>query len=649
MVGKSKLLKRWCALGALICVIVGSLGGIFSPAQMVTAAKVSGKGTKIKVVLDGKKVGSGRAGLKIGKNYMVDAKAFAKKAKVKYSSKKAGKKVVLKSSAVQLTFAIGKKKVARKAKVGKKSVRADIATRLVGKKVYVSAKTVATQFGYKKPVYANKTLRISKKGVKADDESTSEPTISEPVGHDYYSEGVMPTLAPVENSLQRVNIVIENGYQMMTPTREAKKIKHNAYIQVDDGKANPTISLEKTKITLSGRGNSTFYEIPENFPKLPMKFKFDKGVKHSMCGLPAGRSWNLLAELYDKSLMRNLIAQDFAAALTGLEYSIKCIPVELYINGKYRGVYTLTQKIATNENCVNIDTTGDEPGFLVERCQRSFCEAIEDYIDNPNKGNVKIDDAFFYDTTEASAAGLALLQQNPTNVKWKNVLNQYFYTDGEKDWNLIGSSWKYKSPDADELTAVQKDYISKSVLDVHNAIKIKATNYKDLIDMDSFVDFYLLNFFFLNSDSGFSSIYMYKDKGADSKLHMGPVWDYDIYIGNGEAEVNNIWMVTWVPWLKELWGQSWSFKTQFQSRWKEISINGDIVQKNLIDRIDYYKNMLQSAQKRNFERWPILTLNTNFTGSRTPSGTWEEEVDYLKDWLIRRKEYLDSWIPNPRY
>lgn len=644
MNGKSHFLKRCCAMFALICVLAGSFGGILqtqpSIAKAASKTAVKGKQVKIKVKLAGKKVGKGKAGVKIGKKYLVDAKAFSKTAKLSYSYKKSSGKVMLKKSGMLLTFSLGKKKVARKAAKGKKSVKADIAPRKIGSKVYVSAKTVAAQFGYKKKLsYKKKTLIIKKKAGAVGDSDESK----EEYDHDYYTEGTMPELPTVENSLPRVSIVIENGYRMMTATREAKKIQHNAYIQIDDGAANPTVTLEKTKITLSGRGNSTFYEIPEDYPKLPMKFKFDKGVKKSVCGMPEGRSWDLLAELYDRTLMRNLIAQDFAAALDGLDYVVKCVPVEVYVNGDYRGVYTLAQNIGTNENSINVDTTGDEPGFLVERCQRSFYEAIEDYMALPSKDGVKITDLFFNDEGEASTYGKQLLNADPTKIKWADILEKYCYTEETKDWNLVGTSWKYKSPDVDELTATQKDYISKSVLEVHYAIKNASwSNYKDMIDMDSFVDFYLLNFYLMNTDLGFSSVYMYKPQGASSKLYMGPAWDYDIYIGNGGQNTNDQWMVTWVPWLKELWEQSWTFKSQFKARWQEIS--NTIVQTDLIDRIDHYTGVLQSAQARNFERWDVLNVRMDLTKGRYPTGTWEGEVEYLKNWLTRRKTFFDTFL-----
>ena len=101
------------------------------------------------------------------------------------------------------------------------------------------------------------------------------------------------------------------------------------------------------------RGNST-----QMYEKKPYRIKFEE--KQQMLGLSEGahKSWVLLAEFNDPSLLRNLITYRFANALSGISYATDCALVEMYLNGEYEGVYLLAEQTQVDEDRIALDETG---------------------------------------------------------------------------------------------------------------------------------------------------------------------------------------------------------------------------------------------------------------------------------------------------
>ena len=103
-----------------------------------------------------------------------------------------------------------------------------------------------------------------------------------------------------------------------------------------------------------GRGNNTWA-----LAKKPYAIKFSK--KQSPFGFPAHKNWVLLAEYYDRTLLRTAFMSAVSRA-ADIEFSINYQHVNLYLNGKYMGVYVLTDKIEKSPDRVNVD----EDGFIIE-------------------------------------------------------------------------------------------------------------------------------------------------------------------------------------------------------------------------------------------------------------------------------------------
>jgi len=336
---------------------------------------------------------------------------------------------------------------------------------------------------------------------------------------------------------------------------------------------------------IRGRGNSTW-----NLPKKPYRLKLD--TKAAVLGLPTEKDWTLLANYTDKTLLRNSVAFCLGSIL-GMKYVPRSKYAELTLNGKYEGLYQLTEQIETGPSRVPIgteDTTTDS-GYLLEWDLRRDGDPHFD-SDRGNPYVVKSD------ATPAQATAIQA-----------------------------------------EINAFETALFASNFAD-------PANGYAKYLDVDSMVDFYLVNELMRNNDAFFSSTFVFKPRGG--KLTFGPLWDFDITAGNinlsGNEAPTGFWLNNSSSYVKRLLEDP-AFKTKVAARWKVLSARLPELQ----TFIDTSAKTLDAAQKKNFERWDILTVLVwpNFQINYTYAG----EITYLKTWLATRATWLDgqyaAWATTP--
>lgn len=247
-------------------------------------------------------------------------------------------------------------------------------------------------------------------------------------------------------------------------------------------------TLTDVEAGIRGRGNTTW-----NYEKKPYRIKFNK--KQSLFGSSyKAKSWVLLANHSDKSLMRNYVAFELGKFFDDISYSSFHMPVELYLNDSYEGVYLLCDQIQTGEGRVDIDDSFDEDGtsgFLVERDFRAEGTEGIDYF--------KIGDQRY-------------------SIKSPDTESEEYLNNHE---NIVGYI---------------KGYF-ENVFSVLNNDSATWESITSLVDVNSFADSYIIDELFLNRDCGSTSCFMYKDKSG--KLTKGPLWDYDTTAGNINYDVGN--------------------------------------------------------------------------------------------------------------
>ena len=140
-------------------------------------------------------------------------------------------------------------------------------------------------------------------------------------------------------------------------------------------------------------------------------------------------------------------------------------------------------------------------------------------------------------------------------------------------------------------------------------------------------------------------MHKYRDS-AGGRLHMGPVWDFNLGFGNADYNsgfLNTGWAFNdGTPFWWETLLEDPVFVEQLRCRWE--SLRGDILSDlSISSRLDGYETMLFESQERNFQRWSILgeyVWPNYFVGE-----THAQELDYLENWLLSRLDWLDSNIP----
>jgi len=165
--------------------------------------------------------------------------------------------------------------------------------------------------------------------------------------------------------------------------------------------------------------------------------------------------------------------------------------------------------------------------------------------------------------------------------------------------------------------------------------------YAEYIDVDSFVDWYLISEITKNVDSMFFSS-MFLNVMPGEKIKMGPLWDFDLSFGNvdyADSRYAEGWWVKYHPWYEHLF-QDPDFVGKVKVRFAYFKDN----QQFILDKIDAYAEQLQWAQQENNDKWQ--TLGMYVWPNPVVFDTYQEEVDHMKSWYIDRMDWLEAGFDN---
>ncbi|MED5587167.1 MAG: CotH kinase family protein [Verrucomicrobiota bacterium] len=325
--------------------------------------------------------------------------------------------------------------------------------------------------------------------------------------------------------------------------------------------------------------------------------EFNRNKDISPLGLPEESDWILNARsVFDRSLMRNAFIYELSNQVG--RYAVRTRFVELFkddnggdlnYNNDYDGVYTFMEKISRDKERVDVErlpqSINDEPGIAGGYMMK---------IDRLDPGDSGL-----------SAGGRTL-------------------------------GWVY--PKEDDVTSAQSSWLRNYINEMNAALS--TPQYRDYIDVGSWVDHHLLNVLTLNADALRLSTYFFK--GRQGKVEFGPIWDFDRSMESTDNRDNN--PSTWAggtnyftyPWWATLFNNE-NFWQAYIDRYFELR-DGVFATANVHAIIDGMAAELNEAQVRNFQRW----------SDQPRFGSYQGEVNHLKDWLATRLNWMDGqFAPRP--
>jgi CotH protein. len=419
--------------------------------------------------------------------------------------------------------------------------------------------------------------------------------------------------------------------------KELKKVNRSKENVITEGRAvyteaDGTVSCDGELTQLKGRGNDTF-----RYSKKPYQFKLKK--KASLSGMGAAKTWVLLANWVDVSLLRNRIVLDMSREI-GLKNAVGCVPADVWINGAYQGLYLLTEKIQIGKERIPIADLEEET------------EKANAGLSDP--GKMKTERSGTYPLLRSYPAlrdpeditGGYIMTVEKTHRLRDNVLAGFRTKDG--------LSIRIKEPTAP--SRAQAEYLFGRITEMQHALMNRegtapetGKSYREYLDTASFARKFLIEDWCKNYDFLGGSQYLYKDSDrTDPLIYAGPSWDYDLSFGNMKKAYSAAGRYVTVSrknanlyWL--LYGHA-DFREELRQVWTEVFrpaaavLLGEKEGGGALRSLEEYRAEIERSAAMNYRRWPV-SRNANGEGS---GGDFDHAFAYLKKWIAERTAWMDG-------
>lgn len=381
------------------------------------------------------------------------------------------------------------------------------------------------------------------------------------------------------------------------------KIECSIALGVDDGKPHSIEAMPQAlyRARINYRGASSY----NKFDKKQYRIKFlkdhsDKAQNVALCGMGKNSEWVLNGPYLDKTLVRNKLIYDLARE-TG-QWAPDSRFCELFVDGEYHGVYLAIEPVTNGDSRLRLSKFGLVSGktpYLVERNRDSL--------------------------TDKSLV---------TYGKEMGYTNLSMYIDYPSSSNLTERQEQYIRED---ISAFERVLYGDNFLDEY-------TGYRNYIDMDSWVDYFIINEFAMIRDAGNLSTYAYKK--MEGKLQLA-CWDFNngfdnypeyILDGTGFETINNSWL--------DRVSQDPVFIDRVVERYRQLR-QTTLSQEHIDELLKSYQDQLGEAIDRNFQIWGSsfednILVGKNAQGQSRDIRSYDEAMDQLNTMIKKRLEFLDG-------
>ena len=346
-------------------------------------------------------------------------------------------------------------------------------------------------------------------------------------------------------------------------------------------------------LQIRGRGNSTW-----DLQKKPYRIKFPKKEKFLGKGYAKAKSWTLLANAGDKTMMRNAVTSSMAQFM-GMDFCPAYKFIDLNLNGTYLGTYQISDQVEVRSHRVDI---------------------------------IEQD----YPLSESSdITGGYLLEVD--GFKEKN----YFTTTN-------GVAIRIHYPDEEEIVASQNTYIRTFIRNFEGALFGRTftdpiKGYRTWVDSTSLAHLVIGNEVAANIDAYWST-YFYKQQ-QDPLIYWGPLWDYDIAYDNDyriQGTVNKLMHDVGYGdarvWIKRMWEDPW-FVRLIHRRYSELINNGLV--SHMHSTIDSLANLINDSQELNYQKWGI---NKKMYHEIILYSSYDQYLTDLRNFITAHTKYLSRYF-----
>ena len=381
------------------------------------------------------------------------------------------------------------------------------------------------------------------------------------------------------------------------------------------------LKLKEDIGTVRLRGNTSLA-----FDKKPYRMKFANKTK--LCGSTAkAKKWVLINSWDDKTLMRNNVAFEVSRRV-GMEYTPFLTPVDVMVNGEYKGTYDLADQVDQHKDRVDIEelnsnvVDGDSltGGYLIESDGNFYAEDPKVKFNTSHKNEIVI-----------------------------------------------------KYPDEDDLNDAQYSYIKSHFQTMENALYSKnftSEGYRRYFDIVSFLKYFILEEFAGNPDA-FWSTYFYKHRG-DEKFYTGPAWDFNLGFDNDyrlyRTSVNTVYDDEGNK-IGDTWEPDWVYKCtvdggitagdmlnfvniiieqdpetgkELKTMWTNLRGTGQFSAESVVAYVDEQAELLDASQRLNYMRWDVLGTKVFHNPSSAIYASYDAAVDSLKSYIRTRVKWFDQ-------
>ncbi len=352
----------------------------------------------------------------------------------------------------------------------------------------------------------------------------------------------------------------------------------------------------------------------------------NEDMDYPLLGFPEEEDWIFYGPYSDKTLIRNKLIYDLSNQIG--RYASRTKFCELTINNQYMGVYVFMEKLKRDKNRIAIKK-----------------------LENDDLDSINI------------SGGYIIKIDKSDDENGEQVYNDFnaFISNYKPNYATYQSIWfNYEYPKPKDIHNEQKQYINSYFDDFERALsginfKDSLSGYRKYIDVESFIDFFILNELSNNLDGYRLSTYLHKNR--NEKLKIGPIWDFNLSFGNGnycngdkydtwtykfnETCSDDFWLIPF--WWEKLLEDPY-FVNKLKERWNELR-KKELSDENIFQMIQNYISILKNesgAVYRNYSKWNVIgkyLWPNNYVGN-----SYESEIDYLIKWISKRNNWLDKSI-----